>query len=191
MTAKTLLLAAAAAALALPALAPPALAQGGPPGPRPESHPGRPGQGPSAPRPQLVPLAQAVATAERTVGGRAFDAELDRERGGAVYEVDVAKRGRAVEVYVDAATGRVISRRQPSGPRLPFTREHLKVAQSAPRSLAQTIAMVEKSTGGRVTEIGLERHAGRYYYEAELAGGRDREVRVDLRTGAVTPVRNR
>ena len=102
-----------------------------------------------------------------------------------------AKGGRAVEVYVDAATGRVISRRQPSGPRLPFTREHLKVAQSAPRSLAQTIAMVEKSTGGRVTEIGLERHAGRYYYEAELAGGRDREVRVDLRTGAVTPVRNR
>lgn len=134
-----------------------------------------------------VPLAQAVATAEQAVGGRAFDAELDRERGVLVYEIDLVKDGRAVEVHIDAATGRVVRQQRPAGVRLPFTGEHLKAAQGAPRSLSQTIALVEGATKGRVTDIGLERDRGRYYYEAELAGAQDREVRVDLRTGAITP----
>lgn len=135
-----------------------------------------------------APLAQAVAAAEQTVGGRAFDAELDHERGALVYEIDLVKNGRAVEARVDAATGKVIHQQTLGAARLPFTSEHLKAAQAAPRTLSQTIALIESSTKGQVTDIGLEREAGRYYYEAELAGAQDREVRVDLRTGALTPV---
>jgi Predicted membrane protein len=178
-TTRTLLLAAATAAIALPGFA--QAPQGGPQGapPRPPAS--------SAARPH-VSLAQAVATAEQAVGGRAFDAELDREKGVLVYEIDLVKDGRAVEVQVDATTGKIISRRQPAGVRLPFTSEHLKVAQSAPRTLSQTITLVENATKGRVSEISLERKGGRYYYEAELAGAQDREVRVDVRTGAITPV---
>lgn len=169
MQMKTLIVAAAAAALAIPALAQP-------PAPNPQA------------RPQVVPLAEAVAAAERGLGGRAFDAELDREGGSLVYEIDVVKNGRAVEAHVDAATGKVLRHRQLAALPPPFTGEHLKAAQSAPRSLTETIALVEGATKGRVSDIGLERERGRYYYEAELAGAQDREVRVDLRTGAISPV---
>ena len=57
----------------------------------------------------------------------------------------------------------------------------------APGSRERT-TLVEGATKGRVSDIGLEREGGRYYYEAELAGAQDREVRVDLRTGAISPV---
>jgi uncharacterized membrane protein YkoI len=169
MTAKTFFLAAAVAATGAVAL--PAIAQVA-----------------NLAAAQTVPLAQAVAAAEQAVGGRAFDADLDHEKGVLVYEIDLVKDGRAVEAHVDAATGKVVRQQKLAAVRLPFTGEHLKAAQTAPRTLSQTIALVEGSTKGKVTDIGLERDGGRYYYEAELAGAQHREVRVDLRTGALTPV---
>lgn len=169
MNTRTLILAAAAVA----ALAVPALAQG--PSPTPAAA-------------KAVPLAQAVAAAEQALAARAFDAELDHERGVLVYEIGLVKDGRPLEAEVDAATGKVLRHSRPAAVRLPFTGEHLKAAQAAPRTLTQTIALVESATKGRVSDIGLERAGGRYYYEAELAGAQDREVRVDLRTGAITPV---
>lgn len=136
---------------------------------------------------KTVPLSQAVAAAEAAVGGRAYDAELDHERGALVYDIGLVKNGRAVEAHVDAVTGKVVHQTQ-TAVRLPFTADHLKVAQGAPRTLTQTIALVENATKGRVSDIELERDGGRYYYEAKLAGAQDREVRVDLRTGALSPV---
>lgn len=141
-----------------------------------------------APAPQVVGIAKAVAAAEQALGARAFDAELDQDGGALVYEIDLVKDGRAVEAHVDATTGRLLRQARPRGLRLPWTGEDLKAAQAAPRSLSQTIALVEAQTKGRVSDIGLEREAGRHYYEVELAGAPDREVRVDLRTGAITPV---
>lgn len=134
-----------------------------------------------------VPLKQAVANAERAVGGKAFDAELDTRRGEPVYEISLVKDGRAVEVDIDPATGRLL-RQNRQAPALPWDAGSLKAAQTAPKPLAQTISMVEASTKGRVTEISLERSNQRHYYEVELAGAQDREVRVDLQTGAITPV---
>jgi uncharacterized membrane protein YkoI len=165
MKTRTLILAAATAALAIPALA----------------------QAPAASA-KAVPMAQAVAAAEQALAARAFDAELDHERGALVYEIDLVKDGRPLEAEVDAATGKVLRHSRPAAVRLPFTGDHLRAAQAAPRTLTQTIALVEDATKGRVSDIGLERAGGRYYYQAELAGAQDREVRVDLRTGAITPV---
>lgn len=134
-----------------------------------------------------VPLKQAVANAERAVGGKAFDAELDTTRGQLVYEVSLVKDGRVVEVEVDPASGKVL-RQDRAALRMPWDSASVKAAQSAPKSLTQTISMVEQSTKGRVTDISLERSNQRAYYEVELAGAQDREVRVDLQTGAITPV---
>lgn len=138
-------------------------------------------------RPQ-VSLSQAVATAERELSARAFDAELDLDRGDLVYEVGLVKNGKALEAHVDAVSGKLL--RQAGNPkaRLPLVGEHLTAAQTAPRSLTQTIAMVEDATKGKVSDVGLERRGGRAYYEMELAGAQDREVLVDVRTGAIMPV---
>jgi uncharacterized membrane protein YkoI len=139
-----------------------------------------------APRPG-VPLARAVSAAEQGLSARAFDAELDRERGVLVYEIDLVKDGRLLEARVDAQTGK-LQRDARVSSRRPFGGDKLKAAQSAPRTLTDVIAGVEDATKGRVTDIGLERRGGRYYYEVELAGARDREIRVDMLTGAITPV---
>lgn len=135
-----------------------------------------------------VSIAQAVATAERELGARAYDAEFDMDLGDMVYEIELVKDGRAIEAVVDANSGQVVRRSSPLKARLPLLGERLKAAQSAPRTLTQTIAMVEDATKGRVSEIGLERRGGRHYYEMELVGAQDREVLVDVRTGAITPL---
>ena len=138
-------------------------------------------------RPQ-VSMAQAVATAESQLGARAFDAELDMHLGDLVYEIVLVKDGKPIEVHIDAVSGKLVGQTKPIAARLPFIGEHLKAAQTAPRTLSQTIAMVEDATKGKVADIGLERRGGRHYYEMELAGAQDREVLVDLRTGAIMPV---
>jgi uncharacterized membrane protein YkoI len=135
-----------------------------------------------------VTLAQAVATAEAEFGARAYDAEFDMDLGDMVYEIGLVKNGKPMEVKVDAVSGKVVRQSKPIKARLPIVGEHLKVAQTAPRTLTQTIAMVEDATKGKVAEIGLERRGGRHYYEVELVGAQDRDVLVDVRTGAITPL---
>jgi uncharacterized membrane protein YkoI len=135
-----------------------------------------------------VTLAQAVATAEAEFGARAYDAEFDMDLGDMVYEIGLVKNGKPMEVKVDAVSGKVVRQSRPIKARLPIVGEHLKAAQTAPRTLTQTIAMVEDATKGKVAEIGLERRGGRHYYEVELVGAQDRDVLVDVRTGAITPL---
>jgi len=138
-------------------------------------------------RPKIT-LAQAVATAESELGARAYDAEFDMDLGDMVYEVELVKNGKPIQVRIDANTGRLVHQSRSLKAHLPILGEHLKAAQTAPRTLTQTIAMVEDATKGKVAEIGLERRGGRHYYEVELVGAQDRDVLVDVRTGAITPL---
>lgn len=53
-------------------------------------------------------LAEAIATAEQHVGGRAIEASLDDENGGTQFEVEVAKDKTIHKVMVDSATGKLV-----------------------------------------------------------------------------------
>lgn len=134
-----------------------------------------------------IELSQAVAIAEKTLGARAFDAELDVDRGRLIYEIDLVKDGKPIEAEVDAQTGAIVRQQRPAAS-LPWRDSDLKAAQTAPRSLTEAIAMIETQTKGRVTDIELERQGGRHYYEVALAGAQDRDILVDIHTGAITPV---
>lgn len=61
-----------------------------------------------------VPIAQAIATAEQAAGGKATKAELENERHGLVYEVEVANAStrKVMDVRVDAASGAVLASRE-------------------------------------------------------------------------------
>jgi len=52
-------------------------------------------------------LAQAVATAEHHVKGRATSAELERSQGRLVYEVEVVTGPKVFDIEIDATTGTV------------------------------------------------------------------------------------
>jgi uncharacterized membrane protein YkoI len=57
-----------------------------------------------------VTLVQAVGTAEKHVGGRATQAELETEKGQTAYEVEVVAANRTVhDVKIDAVSGKVLS----------------------------------------------------------------------------------
>ncbi|MET0545883.1 MAG: PepSY domain-containing protein [Caulobacterales bacterium] len=135
-----------------------------------------------------ISIAEAVAAAESALGAKAFEAELDAGRNGLVYEVALVKEGRALKAEIDYVTGKLISQNQPNAIARLWPDSDIKAAQSAPRSLTETIAMVEKSTKGEVSEIDLDRRNGRHYYEVELVGAQDRTILVDMKTGAFTPL---
>jgi len=60
-------------------------------------------------RGEIMPLAEILAIVDERFGGRVIEIELDRDDGLYVYEMElVSAQGRLYEVYVDAASGRII-----------------------------------------------------------------------------------
>src|SRR4030081_500502 len=56
-----------------------------------------------------IDLAKAVAAAEQHVGGKASKAEYERHKGQWVFDVEVVKDKKVMDVKVDAGSGKVIS----------------------------------------------------------------------------------
>jgi uncharacterized membrane protein YkoI len=56
-----------------------------------------------------IDLTKAVAAAEQHVGGKAAKAEYERHKGQWVYEIEVVKDQKVMDVKVDATSGSVIS----------------------------------------------------------------------------------
>ena len=62
---------------------------------------------------RILPLGQILTRAEIAYPGQLIEAELEDERGKLVYELKVlAKDGRLLKLYYDAATGEVLKVRQ-------------------------------------------------------------------------------
>lgn len=55
-----------------------------------------------------ISLTAAIEIAEKHVGGKAIEADLDRENGKAVYDVSVIKAQKEYDVRLDAVTGEVL-----------------------------------------------------------------------------------
>ena len=56
-----------------------------------------------------IDLAKAVAAAEQHVGGKAAKGEYERHKGQWVYDIEVVKDKKVMDVKVDASSGKVIS----------------------------------------------------------------------------------
>jgi uncharacterized membrane protein YkoI len=56
-----------------------------------------------------IDLAKAVAAAEQHVGGKASKGEYERHKGQWVYDIEVVKDKKVMDVKVDAGSGKVIS----------------------------------------------------------------------------------
>lgn len=59
-----------------------------------------------------ISLVDAISAAQSHTRGTAVNAELDRKRGKAVFEVDVLSGNRLLEVRLDAVTGNIIDVRE-------------------------------------------------------------------------------
>ena len=58
-----------------------------------------------------VPITQAIAAAEQVVGGKATSVELENEKQGLIYKVEVANAAtrKVMDVQVDGTSGKVLS----------------------------------------------------------------------------------
>ena len=56
-----------------------------------------------------ISLTQAIGAAEQHIGGKASQAELEQEKGRAVFEVEVVKGNEVMDVEIDPANGAVLA----------------------------------------------------------------------------------
>ena len=55
-----------------------------------------------------ITLTEAIKAAEKNVGGKAMEAELDDESNTVQFEIEVLKDGKIHEVMIDGITGKVL-----------------------------------------------------------------------------------
>lgn len=56
-----------------------------------------------------ISLSQAIAAAEQHVGGKAARADFDQHKGQALFDIEVVKDTKIMDVKIDPANGKVIS----------------------------------------------------------------------------------
>jgi uncharacterized membrane protein YkoI len=61
-----------------------------------------------------VSISQAITAAEQAAGGKATRAELENEKNGVIYKVEVASADtrKVIDVNVDGVTGKVLNTRE-------------------------------------------------------------------------------
>jgi uncharacterized membrane protein YkoI len=133
-----------------------------------------------------VGITQAVAVAERSLGGRAIDAELEYSSDRAFYEIELVRGGVLHEAKVDAYSGRLLATEQPrlkAAWRRWFDSERLDTAAKG-RPLAELLIAIERQTSGKVRAVELEIEHGRAWYDMEVATSAGvAEIRVDALSG--------
>jgi len=125
--------------------------------------------------PRPVAMTSVIEDAlSRHSGSFLAQAELDDERGGLVYEVEVAwNDGRSFDLTYDAYTGE-------------WQREHEDYEDDYDgagnvSSFASLLAAVEAQQPGELREVELDDERGRWVYEVKVksADGRSREIHID------------
>jgi uncharacterized membrane protein YkoI len=162
---------------------------------------------PAAAPPSTVPgprtsLSQAVGVAEQRTGGRAMRAEMDRERGGYLYEIRTVSKDKSAKVVVDPASGNVVRVDEPGlvgrvaavFDRDDQRREQILFAglEASPMTLAGAIAAAEKETGGRAVKAGSADQYGSILFAVQLIKDAAMlRVHVESATGKVITIPNR
>jgi uncharacterized membrane protein YkoI len=99
-----------------------------------------------------VPVAEAISLAERQAGGRAAKVDLERDKAGYVYEVEVLTNDGAANVFVDPTTGSVLrTDRQGEHGKTSNSEDGTSLADltASRTTLAQAVAAAERKTQGK------------------------------------------
>jgi len=123
-------------------------------------------------------LAQAVRVAEQQTGGRATKAEMERDRGVYMYEIETVSKEKTAEVVVDPASGNVVRVDAPgffSSIGDVFDRDDQRKHQAAlarleasSMTLVGAIEAAEKEAGGRAVKAELKSLYGSTLFEVRV-----------------------
>lgn len=141
-----------------------------------------------------VSPAQAIATAEQQTGGRAVRIDVEDKNGTHLYEIKTISGEKLAAVFVDSATGKVVSTEDEGLIARIFNEEdrtELAKLASSPTTLAAAIGTAEQQVGGKAVEAGYENENGQMLFEVEVAKDKTvHKVKIDVATGKVVKVAN-
>ena len=129
-------------------------------------------------------LDQAI---ERGLGesgdGVCFHAELERDKGAAVYSIDVAQGRKTCNVVLDAKEGKLVEKEVED-------EDHSKAVEACRVTLKSAIATALTNTPGTAIEAHLVLRTGKPVVTVRvLAAGKIDAVRIDGATGEILPPR--
>ena len=133
-----------------------------------------------------VGLAEAIAAAEKQLGGKVVAGGLEVDAGRLVYELLVNKDGGLTGVQVDPARGAV----GPAGEAGGGSGQALLPPEDAKIDLGQAVHLTETASGNKALEAGLEQQHGVVVYVVEIVDGEVSVHRVDPVSGAISEGKN-
>jgi len=137
-------------------------------------------------------VAEVEAIAVKSVGGKVTGIELDRERSGNIYEVEVKSDGVEydLDIDIDAKTGEVLRTEKDDHDNDDFDDDdyYNKVSDSDSNFITEkaAIEIAMKQAKGTVTEIDMDEDDNRVIYEIEIRDGKyDYDFDIDAISGEV------
>ncbi len=132
----------------------------------------------------LLSIEEAKAIAVKSVGGKVMDIELDRDKSGDVYEVEVQSKGIEYDLDIDAQTGKVLRTEKDDMDNDDQDEHVVPDGKYISKDAAIKIAM--KQAKGIVTKVELDNEDGRVIYEIEIEDGAfEYEFDIDAVSGEV------
>ena len=139
-----------------------------------------------------TPIVEAISAAEQKTGGRAMKAEIEREKGVYVYEIKTVSKDKAVKVFVDPTSGKVVRTDDAGLIAKIFDRDDQdEVAELAawPTTLTAAITTAEQHVGGKSIEARFDDEDGKPLFKIEVAKDSTvHKVTIDATNGKVLKV---
>lgn len=121
---------------------------------------------------------QAIATAQKQVGGQATDIKLKDKYGTPAYKVELRNGNQEHTLYIDATSGQVVGNK---------VETEWKPVRSTAISLERAIQIAQGKVKGRVMEAERDHNRGQVVYKVEIlaADNVPHKVVVDANNGNV------
>ena len=121
---------------------------------------------------------QAIATAQKQVGGQATDIKLKGKYGTPAYKVELRNGSQEHTLYIDATSGQVVGNK---------VETEWKPVRPTAISLERAIQIAQGKVKGRVMEAERDHNRGQVVYKVEIlaADNVPHKVVVDANNGKV------
>lgn len=142
------------------------------------------------PEAKLLTLLAAVEIVEQKYPGHVIEAEMDREKGRFVFEIDVVEKNTVSTVILDARTGEVISTEESwlKGKWDKLWNSDRYNFKGPVSPLSETLKRVQQDSTGEVRQVEFDMEDGMALYEIEISSSAGKaEIYVDVQTGERLP----
>lgn len=129
-----------------------------------------------------IGIEKAIQIAKKAVPGTVIEAEIDKEDGRIMYEVEIINNSKKTEFDIDAYTGKIIDQKTKT------TNKSISATKTV-IDIEQAIAIALSEFPGTVIEVELDKENNYLVYEIEIKGDRkEADFDIDAYTGEIMSI---